>query len=54
MHSVKIAVAVVNSDGVHGEAEAARSSTNDKRRFQTSHERAELAAGRGVPGGRGR
>lgn len=49
MHSVKITVAVVNSDSVHSKTEAVWSSANNNGRFQTSYERAELAAGRGVP-----
>lgn len=49
MHSVKIAIAVVNSDSVHGKAKTAWSSTDDNGRFQTSYERTQFAARGSIP-----
>jgi len=54
MHSIKITIAVVNPNGVHGKAKAARSSTNDNGWFQTSYKRAQLAARRSIPRRRSR
>lgn len=53
VHSVEIAVTVVNPDSMYSKAKTARSSTDDNGRFQTSHERTQFTTGRSIPRRRG-